>query len=134
MINDKSQKNIHDSSCLEIFEIVGINIWTNNLNIMREFYENILELSLHSDHGNFIAFNIGASRLNIGLHDKVTGHNGDSFRNMINLGVRDIFFVVERLTKKNVTFIRQPEKESWGGWVATFYDPDRNILQLLQKA
>ncbi len=26
----------------------------------------------------------------------------------------------------------KPEQESWGGWVATFKDPDGNVLQLLQ--
>jgi predicted enzyme related to lactoylglutathione lyase len=31
-----------------------------------------------------------------------------------------------------VEFIRQPEREQWGGWIATFKDPDGNILQLLQ--
>ena len=31
-----------------------------------------------------------------------------------------------------VEFIRPPEQEHWGGWVATFKDPDGNILQMLQ--
>jgi len=25
-----------------------------------------------------------------------------------------------------------PEREHWGGWIATLQDPDGNILQLLQ--
>ena len=27
---------------------------------------------------------------------------------------------------------RAPEREEWGGWVATFADPDGNVLQLMQ--
>lgn len=115
-----------------ISEISGVNIWTNNLNVMREFYENILELSVHSDHGNFVAFDIGTGRLNIGLHDKISGNSKDSYRIMINLGVENIHSITDRLIKNNVKIIRQPEKESWGGWIATFCDPDGNILQLLQ--
>ena len=73
---------------------------------MKKFYRNILGLSLHSDHGNFIAFNIGTSRLNIGLHDKVGGNNSDPFRIMINLGTTNILLEAEDLRKHNVKVIR----------------------------
>ena len=52
---------------------------------------------------------------------------------MINLLSNNIDQMYKTLLNKDVEFIRKPEKEKWGGWVATFYDPDRNILQLLQK-
>ena len=52
---------------------------------------------------------------------------------MINLGVSDIQKVYEKLTSQGVNFIRPPEQEHWGGWVATFEDPDGNILQFLQQ-
>ena len=29
-------------------------------------------------------------------------------------------------------FSREPAREDWGGWVATFADPDGNVLQLMQ--
>ncbi len=32
-----------------------------------------------------------------------------------------------------VNFDRVPEQEHWGGWVATFRDPDGNMLQLLEQ-
>ena len=47
-------------------------------------------------------------------------------------GVDDIYAEAKRLSEAGVEFIRQPEQESWGGWVATFKDPDGNVLQLLQ--
>jgi predicted enzyme related to lactoylglutathione lyase len=53
---------------------------------------------------------------------------------MPHLGVDDIHSEADRLGEAGVEFIRQPEQESWGGWVATFRDPDGNILQLLQLA
>jgi predicted enzyme related to lactoylglutathione lyase len=31
-----------------------------------------------------------------------------------------------------VDFTRAPAREEWGGWVATFADPDGNVLQLMQ--
>ena len=70
--------------------------------------------------------------INIGLHDRVSGASKDPYRFMPHLGVADIHEVAARLSEAGVEFIRQPEQESWGGWVATFRDPDGNTLQLLQ--
>ena len=53
---------------------------------------------------------------------------------MINLDVSDIDMVYRSLSDKGVTFLRPPEKEHWGGHVATFEDPDGNVLQLLQRS
>ena len=56
----------------------------------------------------------------------------DPYRIMVNLSVRDIASTYRDMVKQGVQFIREPEKESWGGIVATFSDPDGNILQLLE--
>jgi predicted enzyme related to lactoylglutathione lyase len=51
---------------------------------------------------------------------------------MLNLTVADIQAAHARLAADGVVFSRAPEREEWGGWVATFSDPDENILQLMQ--
>ena len=112
--------------------IVGITIWTGNLEPMLRFYQDTMQLPLHSNHGDFIAFDLGGIRFNIGLHGSVSGGSADPFRVMPHLGVDDIQSEYRRLTAAGVEFIRPPEQEHWGGWVATLKDPDGNILQLLQ--
>ena len=112
--------------------VVGVNIWTDNLEDLRSFYRDTLALPLHSDHGDFVAFRFGDMRLNLGLHQHVHGPTKEPHRVMVNLGVDDIHATHKRLLAKGVEFIRPPQKESWGGWVATFKDPDGNLLQLLQ--
>jgi catechol 2,3-dioxygenase-like lactoylglutathione lyase family enzyme len=52
---------------------------------------------------------------------------------MINLGVDDIHAQCDLLRERGVVLKREPEREHWGGWVATFPDPDGNTLQLLQQ-
>ena len=52
---------------------------------------------------------------------------------MVNLATSDIHAAFDRLTARGVRFVRPPEQEHWGGWVATFQDPDGNTLQLLQQ-
>ena len=114
--------------------VVGLTLWTSDLDRMYQFYNDVLRLPLHSNHGDFIAFELGDVRFNIGTHDRVEGPSKDAFRFMPHLGVDDIHLEADRLGEAGVEFIRQPEQESWGGWVATFRDPDGNILQLLQLA
>ena len=112
--------------------VVGVILWTSNLDTMRAFYKDILRLPLHSDHGDFVVFRFGNMRLNMGLHDAVHGLTREPYRIMINLGVDDIHAEHRRLSDAGVKFLRKPERESWGGWVATLQDPDGNLLQLLQ--
>ena len=112
--------------------VAGVIIWSSNLGTLRRFYRDTLRLPLHSDHGDFVVFRFGEMRLNLGLHNGVDGPARDPYRVMINLGVDDIHAEHLRLSEEGVEFLRPPEQESWGGWVATFRDPDGNILQMLQ--
>jgi predicted enzyme related to lactoylglutathione lyase len=113
--------------------LVGITLWTHDLEAMFRFYHDTLRLPLHSRHDDFIAFQLGENlRFNIGLHDAVAGTAQDPYRIMAHLGVEDIQSEFSRLTEEGVEFIRPPEQEHWGGWIATFKDPDGNILQMLQ--
>ena len=50
----------------------------------------------------------------------------------VNLSVEDIHAVHARLVAAGVVFTRPPEREDWGGHVATFSDPDGNVVQLMQ--
>jgi len=68
----------------------------------------------------------------VGVHDRVGGTSRDPLRLMINLTVSDIQAAHERLVRAGVVFTWAPEREEWGGWVATFADPDGNVLQLMQ--
>ena len=62
------------------------------------------------------------------------GRSRDPHRVMVNLGVGDIHRAAATLRERGVVFTREPEQEHWGGWVATFHDPDGNTIQLLQGA
>ena len=97
----------------------------------------VLGLEPHSVRENFIAFrwkiNDQEIRFSIGTHSSVKGRNTDRFRFMTNFDVDDIKQISSSLKSKGVEFLREPEQEHWGGWVATFEDPDGNILQLIEQ-
>jgi predicted enzyme related to lactoylglutathione lyase len=116
-----------------IDSVVGITLWTDDLDRLYRFYHDLLRLPLHANRGDFISFRMGESmRFNIGSHEGVSGVSRDPFRMMPHLGVVDIHEEHRRLAEAGVEFLRPPEQEHWGGWVATFKDPDGNILQMLQ--
>ena len=113
--------------------VAGVTFWTDDVERLAGFYRDVLELPVHSVRPEFVAFDLGGVRLNVGLHSHVAGRAEDPLRVMVNLGVADIHRVHETLAARGVDFIRRPEQEHWGGWVATFSDPDGNVLQLLQQ-
>lgn len=112
----------------------GVIFWTENLDAMAAFYRDTLALPVHSVRPDFVAFQLGPVRVSIGRHSQVHGETAEPERVMVNFGVSDIDRVYTRLRDAGVAFVRPPEREHWGGLVATFRDPDGNLLQLLQTA
>lgn len=50
----------------------------------------------------------------------------------LSLAVADIHAAQRELSARGVPFVGQPERQAWGGWLATLEDPDGNQLQLVQ--
>jgi predicted enzyme related to lactoylglutathione lyase len=114
--------------------LAGVLIWTEaaRFETMRRFYRDTLGLSPRSDRSDFVSFDWGGVRVSVGVHDRVRGESVAPLRVMINFQVDDIQGAHARLASAGVRFSRPPEREAWGGWVATFADPDGNTLQLMQ--
>ena len=119
---------------MTITGIAGVIIWTEPARHaeMARFYRDVIGLEPRSDREGFINFEWGDFRLTVSRHSEVTGPSCDPLRTMVNLAVADIAPVYERLLAEGVTFSRPPEREPWGGWIATFNDPDGNTVQLMQ--
>jgi predicted enzyme related to lactoylglutathione lyase len=110
----------------------GILIYTRRLEPMLHFYRDVLELTPRHVKERTVNFEWGDFKLTIGVHDQVLGPNTDPLRIMVNFHVDDIHASFASLQAAGVPFTREPSQEPWGGWVATFTDPDGNTLQLLQ--
>lgn len=114
--------------------LAGVLVWTeaDRFPAMARFYRDTLGLTSRSDKSDFINFDWNGVRLSVGVHAGVRGASREPLRVMLNLTVTDIQAAHARLATAGVVFSRAPEREEWGGWVATFADPDGNILQLMQ--
>jgi predicted enzyme related to lactoylglutathione lyase len=117
-----------------ILGMAGVLLWTSpdRFEAMARFYREILGLEARTRKADFVNFDWHGVRLSVGVHDGVRGASRDPRRVMVNLAVDDIQAAFRRLGAAGVVFTRPPEREAWGGMVATFTDPDGNILQLMQ--
>lgn len=121
--------------------IAGISLFTapERFEAMRAFY--VEQLGLTEDPSNAsqrAAFTWGTPpdrlRVILSTHDAVEGESRDPNRVMINFLTYDLEALAARMAERGVEFTHGPVQMSWGGMMATFRDPDGNILQLLQPA
>lgn len=99
------------------------------------FYREVLGLEPAFGGPDGAEFRVGAVRIGIWSHDRIRGQARDPDRIIVNFLVPDAAAAYDELRKRGAVFIKPPTAEDWGGRrvvLATFADPDGNLLQLLQ--
>ena len=114
--------------------LAGVIIYTTGGRFpeMRSFYVDVLGLVPRSDRDHFVNFELGDQRLTVTVHSELVGPATDPLHVMANLSSDDIEADYAGAIARGARALRPPEREDWGGVVATFTDPDGNIVQLLQ--
>jgi catechol 2,3-dioxygenase-like lactoylglutathione lyase family enzyme len=114
--------------------LAGVLLWTSDERhpAMRAFYAETLGMRPRSDRLGFVNFELGGARLTVAVHGEVSGAARDPLRIMVNLAVDGLDEMHRRLVEEDVPCLRPPERESWGGRVATYTDPDGNVVQLFE--
>lgn len=112
-------------------------IWTSDYKKLSDWYKEklglkvIAEFTHPDDSGVDFEFSQGGTRLWIGQHSKVKGKNRDYHRQMINIDVDSVGKAYQYLKNNEVEFLATPYKEPLiDTYCATFYDLDRNLLQI----
>ena len=117
--------------------ITGVHsvlIWTEELQRLVPFYRDVLGLKPEMESEGFVIFQSSSGpQLALGAHSEVKGRSRDPNRVMVDFTVDDCQAEYERLSKQGVEFVRTPSKEEDGVTIATFVDPDGNMLQLFQE-
>tara|TARA_Y100001970_G_scaffold200496_1_gene243898 strand:- start:5440 stop:5793 length:354 start_codon:yes stop_codon:yes gene_type:complete len=112
---------------------IGIIIWTEKLDNLLGFYELLLNTKVNKLKSTSAYFTYNDFRIYISEHSEIIGNSKDPNRMIINLETDDIQREYKRLKNLNIKFIRKPETENWGGKVATFEDPDKNRVNLIEQ-
>ncbi|MDA1010046.1 MAG: VOC family protein [Chloroflexi bacterium] len=120
--------------------IASVTIWTSDdrYEALAKFYTEQVGLTPDQTHRPHAAFSWGSPpdrfRIILGRHSEVSGESSDPDRIMVNLLVWDMDAVYQGMSARGVEFTQPPTNQPWGGWIATFRDPDGNTIQLMQPA
>ena len=115
-------------------EVTGISIQlaTSNVEEMRAFYRDVVQLPPAPDMGDG-SFSFGpAGSLFIVDHAEVSGPTKERARAILDLHLTGLDEEQARLEAAGVKFIRSKGVEFWGGVISTFNDPDGNTIQLME--
>jgi predicted enzyme related to lactoylglutathione lyase len=108
------------------------SIWSEDLNNLLPFYRDTLGLSVGMEAPGFVILgDPNGPGVALGTHSNVHGRAADPARHMVGFETDDIKGDCARLKTAGVKFIEEPN-EMGAGWIATFEDPEGNLVQLLQ--
>ena len=110
------------------------SIWSEDLNNLLPFYRDVVGLAVGMETPGFVIMGDpnGAS-VALGTHSDVHGPAVDPHRHITAFETSDIDAEFARLKGQGVEFIEEPTPAGDGDVrVATFKDPEGNLLQLLQ--
>lgn len=117
-------------------EIFGIRIFVKDIEEAKNFYADKIGLKLESIGPGFGMFDTGTAKLMVESisEDDLENHASLIGRfTGISLSVQNIEAEYRKLSGQGVKFSGEPERQHWGGWLATFVDPAGNELQLVQQ-
>ena len=109
------------------------SIWSEDLNNLLPFYRDIVGLPVGFEGEGFVTLgDPNAPGIALGTHSEVHGPATDPNRHIVGLETDDIEADFQRLKGKGVEFIEEPTGADSNVRVATFKDPEGNLIQLLQ--
>lgn len=114
--------------------ISGVRVFVRDTARSRDFYERALGLTLRAEAGDALLFDTGTCTLIVEACDP----DDEEGRALIgrftgvSFDVSDIAAVQAAMEERGVRFDGPPETQPWGGRLTHFYDPDENVLTLVQ--
>ena len=117
---------------MEVRELT-IMVGTDQIEAMTRFYGDTLGLERVARFRDPV-FAAAGGFIRLLDHSDISGPTLEPARMQINLFVNDVSSEFGRVLAADpgIRVHRLPERESWGGEVATLLDPDGNFVQLLE--
>ena len=117
---------------MEVRELT-VMLGTDQPSALARFYGEVLGLRRVERFADPV-FEAAGGFIRILDHSEISGPTREPARAQINLFVDDVEAEFARVlaADASVAVQRAPERESWGGLVATLRDPDGNFVQLLE--
>lgn len=117
-------------------EINLITIWTNDIDIMRKFYNEVLDFKIKSDLGNYVEFENSGVRFAICMREVMYDYSKEYKKEPLGQvfelafpckNPNDIDKSFKELIEMGAGSIQSPKNMPWNQRTALFADPDGNI-------
>lgn len=111
-------------------------IMTEEFELMKSFYQNILQQEIEFDFGNCIGFKNGLSLWKLKEEYPIATKLGRTFDKSGNKNLEicfetdDFELVVENLNKYKLKYLHYETEELWGQQTIRFYDPESNLVEI----
>lgn len=117
------------------YKLYAVRVFSLNWQQSFEFYRDTLGLPVwFSDaESGWAQFDVGGVYLGLERCEPADSETRSLVGRFVgaSLRVSDVEQIYSELCTKGVEFVAPPEKQSWGGTLAHFKDPDANVLTLL---
>jgi ribosomal protein S18 acetylase RimI-like enzyme/catechol 2,3-dioxygenase-like lactoylglutathione lyase family enzyme len=118
------------------YKLRAVRVFTVDLERSLDFYERRLGLRPEtvSDANGYALFRVGQAVLLIEAVDLANPESAELAGRFVgaSLAVGDIRRAYETLRSNGVQFTSAPQRQVWGGLMTHFYDPDENLLTLVE--
>lgn len=117
-------------------KLSAIRLFVHELGAARRFYESTLGLRTQHAAPGHCTFDLGGVTL---VLESVAADAPEDEQALVgrfsgvSFAVADIQIAYRQLRAGGVFFSGAPERQAWGGWLATFEDPAGNQLQIVQN-
>ncbi|WP_315122461.1 VOC family protein [uncultured Clostridium sp.] len=120
-------------------EINLITIWTNDINKMKNFYNQVLEFKIENDRGTYVEFESSGVRFAICMRDVMYGYSNEYEKKVTGQAfelafpcedLNDVDESFAQLVAKGAVHISEPQNMPWNQRTALFADPDGNIHEI----
>jgi len=123
-------------------EINLITIWTDEIDRMRNFYNQVLGFRIKNDLGNYVELENNGVRFAICMRNVMYSYS-DEYRKKVVGQAFELAFpcenpdevdeAFEKLVTMGATPVHQPQNMPWNQRTALFADPDGNIHEIFSE-
>lgn len=117
------------------YKLFLVRVFTMNWDSTFEFYRDVIgfDVSYSDPEIGWAQFNLGNAEIALERCDPNDEESSELVGRFVGVSIEvdDIDAIYRDLCANGVEFTGPPLKQSWGGTLAHFKDPDNNILTLL---
>jgi catechol 2,3-dioxygenase-like lactoylglutathione lyase family enzyme len=123
-------------------EINLITIWTDEIEQMKNFYNQVLGFKVENDLGNYVEFKNNGVRFAICLRNVMYGYSNEYSKKAVGQSFElafpcenpsDVDKTFKQLIEMGAILIHEPQDMPWNQRTALFADPDGNIHKIFAE-